>query len=120
MLPGSPMSNPAEANIEQWNSALDELQADLGELRQALDDENPELPALNWQPPTGLGPLPAALAPRAQQLVVDLDLAQRHLETLRNAIGTELSETSARNSRVKRAISTPSDTPAPRLIDHSA
>lgn len=55
-----------------WETVLDRLEADLAvgtrihSVAAEGDEELPRLPA--WQEPTGLGPVPAALAARAREL----------------------------------------------------
>jgi hypothetical protein len=56
----------------EWLAALDALEADVSKVEQLiLDDhrfrDNPL--ADPWNPPTGLGPLPLDLAPRADEIL---------------------------------------------------
>jgi len=55
----------------QWVAALDELELDVFATAALLNDDHRarELPAPRWQPPTGLGPLPADLRPRADAIL---------------------------------------------------
>lgn len=47
-----------------WDEVLDDLEREL-----TLDPLDPRRASGGWQPPTHLGPLPAALAPRARALL---------------------------------------------------
>jgi hypothetical protein len=56
----------------QWVAALDALELDVFATAALLQDEHRarELPAPEpWRPPTGLGPLPADLRPRADAIL---------------------------------------------------
>ena len=57
-----------------WEAALDEIE-------RSLDEPTPlDLTSAKWQPPSGLGPLPADLADRARNLLEELD---RHIADAR-------------------------------------
>lgn len=55
-----------------WTAALDELEADVTEVEGMLADDHRmrDHPVTNsWKPPTGLGPLPLDLRPRADSIL---------------------------------------------------
>ncbi len=55
---------------EPWEAALEEIE-------RSLEQPTPlDLTSSKWQPPSGLGPLPADLADRARKLLAALD---RHI-----------------------------------------
>ncbi|MEU4221362.1 hypothetical protein [Actinoplanes sp. NPDC026623] len=57
---------------EEWVSALDALEADVETIERLIADEHRERalpPATIWAPPAGLGALPLALKPRADQIL---------------------------------------------------
>jgi hypothetical protein len=64
--------------VRAWEAALEALEVDLGLAEQMLALRDAALdPPDPWQPPVGLGPLPAELADRARALL------ERQLETAR-------------------------------------
>ncbi|HWG98651.1 MAG TPA: hypothetical protein VNV66_04830 [Pilimelia sp.] len=55
-----------------WTEALDELEADVEAVEALLADDHRQReapPATPWNPPTGLGPLPLDLRPRADGIL---------------------------------------------------
>jgi hypothetical protein len=55
-----------------WVQALDEMEADVDAVERMIIDghRRQDLPAASpWQPPTGLGPLPLDLRPRADSIL---------------------------------------------------
>ncbi len=57
---------------DAWAAALDELELDVGQIETMLADARRQTetpPADQWQPPTGLGPLPLDLRPRADEIL---------------------------------------------------
>ncbi len=55
-----------------WVAALDALEADVDAVEKMIEDEHREreLPVADpWTPPTGLGPLPLDLRPRADAIL---------------------------------------------------
>lgn len=98
---------------EAWESALAELEMDVAaaEAMLALDHIADTPPRDPWEPPQGLGPLPAALAERARALL------ERQLATAQRL--AEAAQASRKHARAVEAIratapSTPVyvDTPA--------
>lgn len=70
---------------DAWVAALDELEADVGVVEAALEDEHRrrDLPSAesHWTVPTGLNPLPAELRPRADAILARQLAAARDLAT---------------------------------------
>jgi hypothetical protein len=75
-----------DATLGRWNALLDELERELADA--GARDGAP------WHPPAGLGPIPAGLVQRAQELVSaqqraiaaleeERDSTRRHLTALR-------------------------------------
>lgn len=110
------------ANEAEWTTALNNLEAGLKRVREALNIN--EVVLLEWQVPPSLGSLPESLAARAATLLAQLSETQRTIEGLHNAIGHELVEmddSSAHPGRAaRRSPHVAADVPPPRLIDHSA
>lgn len=67
-----------------WSHALTELELDVAQAEALLRADHEATAAVRthpWAPPTGLGPLPASLAQRAQALLDrQLDVARRTAE----------------------------------------
>jgi hypothetical protein len=78
---------------QAWTTVLDELELDVGTVEAMLADTQRirDLPPAHpWSPPTGLGPLPLDLRPRAdailqRQLAAATDLARALVQTRRQA-----------------------------------
>jgi hypothetical protein len=75
-----------------WSEVLAELEAQLDRFDTAVvgpDAQVLDLPA--WAPPSGLGPIPVDLVPRAEQVLIRLhraaDTAGAHLDRLRGEQG---------------------------------
>lgn len=65
-----------------WTAALDALESDVEAVERALADEHRrrDMPAAStWSPPTGLGPLPLDLRPRADEILARQIAAAREL-----------------------------------------
>ncbi|WP_449386356.1 hypothetical protein [Cellulomonas soli] len=81
-------SRPDEAWDTAWSRALDALELDVEQVERDLVhahlvEADAVVAAPPWQPPAGLGPLPAALRDRAQAVLDrQLDLARRTAEAL--------------------------------------
>ncbi|MBF0689193.1 MAG: hypothetical protein IR158_15680 [Cellulomonas sp.] len=72
---------------DRWERALDELELDVATAERLLAEAHlpdvADVAARRWQPPAGLGPLPAPLQERAQALLErQLDLARRTAEAM--------------------------------------
>jgi hypothetical protein len=62
----------ADSWRQAWVEALDALEADVETVEWMIQEEhrNRDLPpATNWAPPTGLGPIPLDLRPRADDIL---------------------------------------------------
>jgi hypothetical protein len=71
-----------------WTAALDELEADVEAVEALLADEHRQRelpPSSPWSPPTGLGPLPLDLRPRADSILSRQLTAARSLATAMTA-----------------------------------
>lgn len=81
---------PAAQAVEQtWTAVLENLEADMAGLRNYTAEGGGlfELPA-GWEPPVGIGPLPASLKDRAQAVFEQMQeisgmLTERRDETAR-------------------------------------
>lgn len=90
-----------------WVAALDTLEADVTEVEQLLEDDHRmrDHPISDaWQPPTGLGPLPLDLRPRAdailsRQLIAARTITQTIATNRRQAAVTARIETGSAGTR---------------------
>ncbi|MGH9066375.1 MAG: hypothetical protein ACRD0J_02470 [Acidimicrobiales bacterium] len=80
-----------------WVAWLDDLEAVAAEARTSLS------PRLAPDPPGGLGPLPADLRARAEEVVVILAEAQAHLASQQTAVARRLADFSAQPLQRQRA-----------------
>lgn len=95
-------------DVAAWSAVLDELEAGL------------DGPA-EWAPPVGLGPLPAALRSRAQDLVASLDARHAELAADALAVRAELDALAPMGPATRPSTRTVhAEAPAPRLVDHDA
>lgn len=73
-----------QATASAWAAVLDELEADLASAEALLEHRAGEpderhSPAVAWEPPSDLGPLPAALQARARHVLARQRDATRRL-----------------------------------------
>lgn len=95
-----------------WEEALAALELDVDLAEQMLTlDHLADRPAATWAPPTGLGPLPVALADRARAVLA------RQIE-----VGRRLAEAADLNRRHSRAAEAMRSAPpaAPVYVDTPA
>lgn len=80
MSPDPEAAADAPAPARHWSAVLDEL------------ERHADAPALaaGWEPPAGLGPVPAELAPRAHDLVAAQQRAIRRLTDQRRRVEAHL------------------------------
>ena len=85
---------------ERWAATLDDLEHQLERQRAVLDGhDEPEEPG-GWQPPAGLGPVPAHLRERARRLVIALDDVATRAEDRREEVADELCQLTRRRGAV--------------------
>lgn len=79
----------AQAGEQTWVAVLEDLEADMAGLRSYTADSGRlfDLPT-GWEPPVGIGPLPASLKDRAQEVFEQMQemsgmLTERRDETAR-------------------------------------
>jgi hypothetical protein len=74
-----------------WDDLLATMEADLAAIldRREAGDGDRETTAA-WNAPSGLGPMPEHLAPRAQQLLADLGDGMRRLDAERTTVSDHL------------------------------
>lgn len=105
-------TRPAHGWDAAWEAALEALELDVTQVEQTLALKEIALePPDPWRPPAGLGPLPAALADRAQALL------ERQVEAARRvAEAAALARRHARAAQGMRSVGEPApvyvDTPA--------
>ncbi|GAA1907681.1 hypothetical protein [Lapillicoccus jejuensis] len=95
-----------------WDEVLDDLEHEL-----TLDPLDPRRASGGWQPPTHLGPLPAALAPRARAL---LDRQVEQGASLRAALadtGTARRQAGREHEAARRLRAATATPPVPVYVD---
>lgn len=96
-----------------WNAALNELEADAEEIERMLTDDHSQRDhaIVNaWVPPTGLGPLPLDLKPRADAIL------SRQLAAAR-AVSVSLAANRKQATVVSRIESGGQGAPRPAYLD---
>lgn len=94
-----------------WSDALDALEARLADQRVALAEGQPDRLA-PFTPPSGLGPLPEELLPRALRLLDEQEALIAELTAARDAARAKVATT--RPAQTRRARST---TTRPSVFD---
>ncbi|MPV38440.1 hypothetical protein [Georgenia subflava] len=91
-------SGPASDDLfhERWVAALTALEVDVDEAERSLTGDHVPAGRDPWTPPGGLGPLPAALRTRAEELLA------RQLEVARQV--TEAASMGRRQARAVQAM----------------
>jgi hypothetical protein len=106
----APSSAGATPRFEAWEVTLDRLELDVILTEKALEDGAFARPLDPWHVPDDYGPIPAALRPRAEQLLERQRLAMRRLTD-------QLGVTAAHQAYVSRADRTPARATASVYID---
>ena len=86
---------PRPAEAAAWGELLDDLEGRLAVLHSMLGEAEIAPPAA-WEPPAGLGPIPAHLRPRVEELVARLGVAQEDARERLDGLATGLQQTQRR------------------------
>lgn len=109
------MDTGDEAREGRWQGALDGLEAQVERVAAAEGDaEGPPTPT--WRPPPDLGPIPATLRPRAEDLLERLGQVCDLLARRRDRVADDVRElgTRRRAGAAYRATDAPGAWPAAR------
>ena len=91
--------------VRDWAAELDRLEAGATDALDRLGrDEAPT--GGSWVPPTGLGPLPAALADRAREVLAAVERARVATAAVRDDVARQLSDGSGPRRRADTTRST--------------
>ena len=82
---------PSGASDTAWIAVLDQMEGDMARLRRSAQDSEElfELPT-GWSPPEDVGPLPAALGPRARVLFAEMQELSALLKDRRDETARQL------------------------------
>lgn len=98
-------------SLAEWEHALNGFAARLADQRAALHAGRPDEIA-PFSPPPSMGPLPAELRARAEELLQEAAEVQAHLEAAVSATGREVQV-------VRRLVSATPAAGGPRYVDRS-